>query len=175
MSDKDLSPVQNKARPKKRRWGKIVLTLSLALNLLFIGSIVGAGWMRHKYRSGWQGPPGFMVKHMLRHLPKEKRQSILEQIARHRKDIRPRFKEIDKRMGELKEALKADPFNAEQVKNLAAKLQVTRQQIVEAKTDLLISSLSRLTPEERRELLESHLFRRLFNRSRGWSTRRFGH
>ncbi len=149
---------------EKRSWKRFILPVSLAINLLFIGAIVGAGWMRNKHGAGFGGPPGFMVKHMLRHLPDEKQQSILDQIAGHREGQRSKKREIKGLRAEFEKALKREPFNAELVRGAAKKMYMARGELVGTKMELLVNVLSQLTPQERREIMESRFFRRLINR-----------
>ena len=169
----DMDPVQEQADkpPRKRRWGKIILTLSLALNLLFVGAIVGAGWMRNKHGSGWQGPPRFVVKGLLRHLPEEKQRSIVDQIARHKEAMRPIIKEIRGRKNDLKSVLRAEPFDADAVRAATLELKNARRRVIDTNADLLLSVLEKLTPQERREVLDSRLFRHLFTRRDRWGGR----
>ncbi len=150
------------------RWGRIVLISSLALNLLFLGAVVGGGWMRHKYEAGWNGPSNYAVKRLLRRLPEEKRQVILDQVAVHRAAMRSRLRDIGKRREELKAALRAEPFDAKRVRMAAQALRAPRQEIIDARTALLVRVLEQLSPAERREMLKSHLFRHLFSRKGKW-------
>ena len=150
--------------PAKRSWKRMILPISLALNLLFVGAIVGAGWMRNKHGASFGGPPGFMVKHMLRHLPDEKQQSILDQIANHREGQRSKRREIKGLRGAFKDALKREPFSAELVRGAARKMHMARGEIAGTKMELLVNVLAKLTPEERRKIIESRFFRRLLNR-----------
>ncbi len=150
--------------PVKRSWTRFILPISLALNLLFVGAIVGAGWMRNKHGANFGGPPGFMVKHMLRHLPDEKQRSILDQIAGHREGQRSKSREIRGYRAEFEKALKGEPFNAELVRGAAKKMYVARGELVGTKMELLVDVLAQLTPQERRKIMESRFFRRLLNR-----------
>ncbi len=150
--------------PVKRSWKRFILPVSLALNLLFIGAIVGAGWMRNKHGAGYGGPPGFMVKHMLRHLPDEKQQSIIDQIAGHREGQRSKRREIRGLRAEFEKALKREPFNADLVRSAAKKIYMARSQLVGTKMELLVNVLAQLTPQERRTIMESRFFRRLLRR-----------
>ncbi len=152
--------------PAKRSWRRFILPVSLALNLLFIGAIVGAGWMRGKHGSGYGygGPSGFMVKHMLRHLPDEKRQSILAQITDHRKAQGSRREQMKNLAQQFKKALKQEPFNAELVRKAAKNMQNARGELIDTKMQLLVNVLAQLNPRERRKIIESRFFRRLLNR-----------
>ncbi len=162
MSDTDVKPV-------KRKWGKMALILSLALNLLFVGTIVGAGWMRNMHNGELQGPPGFMIKYMLRNLPDEKRKLILEQITNHRLAQAPRIKFIKATRQALIKTLKAEPYNVKKARRIADKLNFWLSELRGARMGLLVDLLNQLTPDERRQVLESPFFRRMIARGdRRW-------
>ncbi|MCP4933924.1 MAG: periplasmic heavy metal sensor [bacterium] len=148
----------------KRSWKRLILPVSLALNLLFVGAIVGAGWMRNKHGGGFAGPPGFMVKYMLRHLPDDKQRSIFDQITEHREGQRSKRREIKGFRVEFRKALKGEPFNAELVRRVAQNMHRVRGELVGAKMELFVKVLAQLTPEERQKVMESRFFRRLLNR-----------
>ena len=149
---------------EKRRWTRFILPVSLAINLLFVGVFVGGGLMRHKYGSGFGGPPGMAVKHLLRHLPDDKRQSILDQISGHRMGQRSRKNALRIHNERFQKALKAEPFDANQVRLMAKNLHKARGELVDEKMELLVNVLAQLTPTERRKLLDSRFFRHLFKR-----------
>ena len=164
MSDQQETFEEPVKQPRNWRWGKILLTLSLALNLLFVGALVGGGWMRHKYGSGFQGPPGWVVKRLLGHLPADKRQSILDQMSAHRTAMRSKVMAIRARRKELQTTLRREPFEGADVRAAAIELKKSRHEIIDAKTDILVNVLVQLTRDERRQILDSHLFKHLFSR-----------
>jgi uncharacterized membrane protein len=150
-------------------WGKIVLILSLALNLLFIGSMVGARWMNHPHGSRWGGPPDSVVKRMLKDLPEAKQNAILELVISHREAQKPRIKELREQKQALRTALRSEQFNADDIRQAAEKFRASRVAMGESKTELLIKALALLSPDERREILKKRVFRRLLrNKDRRW-------
>ncbi len=154
-----------KQQRSARRWPKILLVVSLSLNLLFIGAIVGAGWMRHKYGGGHGGFSRYAIKHVLKNLPENKRRAILLQIKRNNQQLRPRYEAMRKQALELKEVMKSEPFDPERVRLMANRLREIRRPIADAKMQLLVEVLGQLTPQERREVLDSRYFRLLFGRN----------
>ncbi|MCF6199276.1 MAG: periplasmic heavy metal sensor [Hyphomicrobiaceae bacterium] len=169
MSNEDRTPLApdtiSPPTTSAKGWMKAVLVFSLALNLLFIGGILGAGWMRHKHGSGRHGgPPDFVIKHLLKHLPDDKQQVILARIAAHRQVLRPVIATILTRRKELKEALGAEPFSSARVREAALQLNMSRRAILDAKTELLVRILEPLTATERRKILRHRMFRTLFSR-----------
>ena len=148
---------------KKNRvtWGRALLTLSLALNLLFVGAIVGASWMRHKHGAYWGGPPKFVIDRILRDLSEPKRAHIHELLGQHRQMMRKSLDEIGLHKRDLMKVMRNKPFVPARIEEISQKLRLVRGQIGEARTRLLINVLEGLTDEERRKLVASHMFRRL--------------
>ena len=128
--------------------------------------------MRNKHVSNWQGPPSFVVKRLLSHLPDDKQQTILAQIADHRKAMHPIITEIQKRKKDLKSVLRAEPFNASHIRTATIELKNARRRVIDTNSDLLLSVLEKLTPDERRQMLDGRLFRHLFSHRSKWSGRR---
>ena len=165
MSDTELKSTEPEKPVSKRSWGKVILVLSLAVNLLFVGTIVGAGWVRHNGGPGWRGPQGF-VQRILRDLTSEKQQSIRALLTNHRETLRPKFEQMRAQKRELKQVLRSDPFNVDSVRQAAEKLHLSRQKLGEDRTELLIKVLQQLTPDERQKMLKSRFFRRLLRTGR---------
>ncbi|MEO1264313.1 MAG: periplasmic heavy metal sensor [Pseudomonadota bacterium] len=92
------------------RWVKIVLTLSVALNLLIIGVAAGVAW---KFRHGFDtprlgGPP---LARFIRRLPEEKRTPIREVMRERRDAMRPLRRQMQEARRTMIEALRADTFD----------------------------------------------------------------
>ena len=170
---------QNKASKEPQHlwgqgWGRALLISSLALNLLFVGAIVGAGWMRHKFHGPHGGPPDFVIKRMLGDLPGEKQSQILALLKDHRKIKGEKIRSIRAEVKLLRKVLNEDQLDTAKIRQAGQKLHSIRGELVHARTQLLIGVLEKLTPQERRKVLESRLFRRLF-RPRRHSFGRSGH
>ncbi len=94
----------------KRRWMPIVLTLSLAINLLVIGVAVGSV-LRLKNGDHAKAPPGFGPA-LYRALPKEDRKSLRRELSGlHGKGAKGRSRDFMV----VTEALRAVPFDPETV------------------------------------------------------------
>lgn len=165
MSDTELKSAEPEKPKSKRSWGKIILALSLAINLLFVGAIVGAGWMRHKGGPGWGGPQNF-AQRLLRDLPSEKQKYITDLLKNHRQTLGPKFEQLRAQKREFKKVLRVEPFDVGNVRLAAEKLHLSRQKLGADRTELLIKVLQQLTPDERQKMLESRLFRRLLSSGR---------
>ena len=156
------------ASTEKRRWpwGMIVLTVSLALNLLFVGAMAGAGLMRGHHGFHHDGPPDFIIQRMLKPLPEEKRKSILAELEKHRKWLEPKFEEIHRQRQVFNDALHAQPFVADNVRKATEKLMSLRNELEVNKANLLVNVLSQLSQDERQQLLKSRFFRRMLGARR---------
>ena len=103
------------AKKKKNRVVIILLICSLALNLLFIGGLIG--------RSIFGGPPGHLPNHMgwmLRNLSDEKRKQLRPQLKERSGSLRTVRQEMRDARQRLSSAIMEEPLD-EKALNLALK------------------------------------------------------
>jgi uncharacterized membrane protein len=103
------------AKKKKNRVVIILLICSLALNLLFIGGLIG--------RSVFGGPPGHLPNHMgwmLRNLSDEKRKELGPQLKERSGSLRTVRQEMRDARQRLSSAIMEEPLD-EKALNLALK------------------------------------------------------
>lgn len=103
------------AKKKKNRVAIILLICSLALNLLFIGGLIG--------RSVFGGPPGHLPNHMgwmLRNLSDEKRKALRPQLKERSGSLRTVRQEMRDARQRLSSAIMEEPLD-EKALNLALK------------------------------------------------------
>ena len=108
--DQDLQ-----TKKKKNRVLIILLICSLALNLLFIGGLIG--------RSVFGGPPGHLPNHMgwmLRNLSDEKRKQLRPQLKERSGSLRTVRQEMRDARQRLSSAIMEEPLD-EKALNLALK------------------------------------------------------
>jgi uncharacterized membrane protein len=108
--DQDLQ-----TKKKKNRVVIILLICSLALNLLFIGGLIG--------RSVFGGPPGHLPNHMgwmLRNLSDEKRKQLRPQLKERSGSLRTVRQEMRDARQRLSSAIMQEPLD-EKALNLALK------------------------------------------------------
>ena len=108
--DQDLQ-----TKKKKNRVVIILLICSLALNLLFIGGLIG--------RSIFGGPPGHLPNHMgwmLRNLSDEKRKQLRPQLKERSGSLRTVRQEMRDARQRLSSAIMEEPLD-EKALNLALK------------------------------------------------------
>lgn len=103
------------AKKKKNRVVIMLLICSLALNLLFIGGLIG--------RSVFGGPPGHLPNHMgwmLRNLSDEKRKQLRPQLKERSGSLRTVRQEMRDARQRLSSAIMEEPLD-EKALNLALK------------------------------------------------------
>ena len=152
------------------RWMWIVLTLSLALNLLVLGAAAGAIWhFRHGHAFPHRGPDG-LVRY-LRSLPADRRDEIVALIAAEREKSRRLRRLSREKRRELVRAFEADPFDAGRLDAAAREASEARIALIRRRQEFFSTIAARLTAAERRAYLEWRRDRR----RHGWRHRRWGH
>ncbi len=121
----------------KRRWMPVVLTVSLALNLLVVGMAVGT-MLRLKGGEHAKAPPGFGPA-LYRALPKEDRKLLRGELSsKHTKGSKGRAQDF----ATLSTALRTVPFDPETVAQL---LQQQAQATADLQAALQVQWLARVT------------------------------
>jgi uncharacterized membrane protein len=149
---------------KPRRWLYPLLFVSLALNLLVAGMIVG--WLASPggpKRSEFGSARGLVGEPFLRALPDDQRRAMLRDISRDAPKLRESRESLKARFDGFLTALRADPYEPETVAALLRdqrEAALTRQDIGER---LLLDRLEAMTPEERNAYADAleQSFRRL--------------
>ena len=148
MSDPVSDP---KPRPA-RRWVMPVLFLSLALNLLVVGAIVGRSLAPddHRKKDRIAGPIRSIVgEPFVRALTREDRRAMLDEIKREGPRIKESREGLRQRVEALLVALRSQPFDAEEVQRLMQ----DQRQIARGRQEfgemLLLNRLQNMSAEER--------------------------
>ena len=138
--------------PPRRRWVGPVLILSLALNLLVVGIVVGAF-----ARSGdrHSGPARSLIgEPFVRALDRDDRRAFLREMAGNRDSLRANRTDLRARLEALLTTIAADEFDRDAVAMILAEqrqLAVRRQDIGET---LLLDRLETMSAGERRAYAE---------------------
>ncbi|MDU8927127.1 periplasmic heavy metal sensor [Alisedimentitalea sp. MJ-SS2] len=147
MSEKSQD---NGAKPKLSRKLRVVLFVSLALNLLVVGLVVGAG-MKHRFgpdgRGGHFDRPGGA---MIAALDRQERRALGKEMRRSLRDARGQdgAKRID--YNAVIAALTADPYEPDVVR-AAVDIPIRRlQDRAEMGRDKLLARLEAMSLEERK-------------------------
>ena len=152
---------------RKRRWLYPVLFLSLALNLLIVGIVVG--WLVSPggpKRADFGTARGLVGEPFLRALPDEHRRELMREALQEAKSIRESRQALRARFEAFLEALRADPYDPARVESLMKEqrnVALRRQDIGET---MLLNRLEEMSPEQRLEYADAleHSLRRLKRR-----------
>lgn len=154
---------------KKRRWLIPALIVSLAINLLVIGVVIGAfvsGGANYRGRVDSSPARGFIGKPFLYALPQEDRRALGQEFRENPAAILETREALRERVQGLLEVLRNDPFDAESAARILSEqraLIVDRQKYGER---LLLDHLASMSAEERTAYAEKlekalrHLSRR---------------
>ncbi len=138
---------------KGRRWPKVLLAVSLALNLLVIGLLVGAAFHGHsRYRAAHSARSMLQDTGILPFydaLPREVRRRTGQALHQHPDMARPDSIRISRELADMVAAIRAEPFDAE---GLAAVFSAQGQRVsarIAAGQAVLIEQVSALSTGER--------------------------
>ena len=149
---------------KPRRWLYPLLFISLALNLLIAGMVVG--WLASPggpKRSEFASARGLVGEPFLRALPDEQRRAMLREIVRDAPQIRESRESLRARFEAFLSALRMEPYDPKTVAELLKEqrnVAVNRQEIGER---LLLERLEAMSVSERNAYADAleQSFRRL--------------
>ena len=138
-------------RRKTPRWMLVALFVSLALNLLIVGSVAGAVWR-------FRGPPHMagssnVTPNLLGYastLPHQRRKQLWDATAEERATIRPFRREVRAARDETVKALIAEPFERQHFLAAQARQAEAENRARQAVQALYVKLADVLTPEERR-------------------------
>lgn len=137
---------------KRRRWMMPVMLLSLAINLLIVGIVVG--WVLSTdgpsgERRDAGAVRGLVGEPFVRALPREDRRALLRRALENKEKLRENREALSHRLGDFLDALEAETFDPERIRSLLSEQRnaaIHRQEIGE---DFLIERLSTMTQSER--------------------------
>ncbi len=158
MSDDAPDPV---ALPVTRwNWWRIVLVVSLAMNLLVGGAVVSSFFM-HERMQRFGGISGVQLipRHFLGALPKERRSELLAVFREHAGTIKNERQASREIAANLAVALEAEPYDEAKVRAVAQAFGVTGNSVIAHGVEAAMELIARLTPGERK-LLAEHIRQR---------------
>lgn len=148
MSD----PATNATPPPRRRWLMPLLFVSLALNLLVIGAIVGRALSPDApfKRDRIDGPVRSVIgEPFVRALTREDRKALISDLRREAPRIRENRENLRARVEAFLAALRSDPFDAEEVRRLLSEQRSVAQGRQELGEVLLLNRLETMSADER--------------------------
>lgn len=137
----------SQAKPSLSRWVRVVFGVSLALNFLVIGLLVGT-FIRFGDTKGRRPPPHSMGTAMYRELPHEDRKALRKNSqarANHSREFRSNEAEA------IAEALRASPFDKKAVQALLKGQAEHRLKWQESTQSAWLDRVSQMSSEARSE------------------------
>ncbi len=148
-------PTTEQSPPKpRRRWLMPVLFISLALNLLVIGAVVGRALSPDgpNKRDRVSGQVRSVIgEPFVRALSREDRVALLADLMEERPRIRENRESLRTRFEAFLSAVRRDPFNVDEVRQLMAQQRGVAQGRQELGEQLLIKRLEAMSAAERAE------------------------
>lgn len=146
---------------RKSFWeSKSLLILSLALNIFFVGTVVGGFVVGHRIHERTQAvrhaPPIHTFgspRKLMRHLEPEDREVMSKLMRSEMEEMRPRLKEVGNLRHKAMETLKADPFDARAAEKAFADLAIAEAKIHEESSQTMVKMLEALPKEKRAEVV----------------------
>ena len=141
-------------------WWRIVLIVSLALNLLVGGAVVSRFFMHeHMQRFGGISNVQLIPRHFLSDLPRERRAELLTVFRGHAAKIRAERQASRAAAAKLADVLEAEPYDEAKLRVVAAEFGDTGNRVIAQGIDAAMELIAKLTPEERK-LLAEHIRKR---------------
>ena len=159
MSDEDFPPIDPTGpEPEKKRskvWMRAVLFVSLALNLLIVGLVVGAVGLKGRpdndgaprLRDAGLGPIGAV-------LTREQQRGLREELKNRTGDLRQNRAQMRRDLQRLLSALRSDPFDAKAVSEVFEAQRVTVSHRAEIGHQVLIDAMNSATSDERKAMAD---------------------
>ena len=148
MSDPTVEPTP----ARRRRWIVPLLVVSLALNLLVVGAIVGRALSPdgpHR-KDRVSGPVRSVIgEPFVRALSREDRRALLEDLKAQGPRIRENRESLRARFEAFLAAVRSDPFQPEEVRRLMMEQRSVAQGRQELGEILLMNRLEAMSVEER--------------------------
>lgn len=137
------------ARQRTPNWLLVLLFISLAANLLVVGSIGAAMWrFGHPPPPPGGGPPNLIG--YASSLTGERYKAVWDATAAHRQKLRPLRQELRTARAGVTAAVAAEPFDQAAFEAAQTRLIDTENQVRQATLSLYVEIVKNLTPEERR-------------------------
>lgn len=151
MSD----PMNNLSRPSGGgRWVRIALVLSLALNLLFLGLVLGAALGRERHmerndRDRSEVPQEFRRAPLLGALEPEDRRAVGRGLMHDEGSLRENRAELRARFERLLTAIRAEPFDRAAIEAILDEQRAAGARRLEIAERAVLDRLQAMSPEAR--------------------------
>ena len=148
-----MSAVDAPAPAPRRRWRTVLLVLSLALNLAFVGLFVGLA-LRGPAGGGGFGVPVDGFRSVVRAMDDEHRGRVWRQIRERGPALRETRREMRSLRTDFLALLRSEDFSAEALEALFQRQSAVLQGLGQDAQAILIGEVTAMTPEERRAMAD---------------------
>jgi uncharacterized membrane protein len=133
------------------RWMKVLLVVSLALNLLVAGALIGAvlGHDRAERRERSEVPREFMRSPFLGALDGEDRRAVGRELMREEGSLRQNRAELRARFERLLAAIRAEPFDRAVIEAILDEQRAAGARRLELAEEAVLDRLSAMSPAAR--------------------------
>ncbi len=149
-TDQPIVP-EKRSHPKFRsRWWGALLALSLGLNFLVAGAVIG-----HRI---WGGPPDragylqLLPRKFFADLPRQRRQELLSTLKEGMEGMKGLREQANVASLRIADALEKEPFDPAAVQQAVTDFAIGSQGLATKGSALVTSIVAKLTPEERLQL-----------------------
>lgn len=150
-----VDPAANATPPPAgiKRWWRVVLVASLALNCLMIGA-VASRWYTHDRMERFTGASytQLLPRRFMADLPAERRKELMAVLGGHRKDFSSGRSLVRKAAMSISDALEREPYDPKLVDEAIAAFNGEAFGLFEKGGSVAREVLSRLAPDERKLL-----------------------
>jgi uncharacterized membrane protein len=148
------------ATGRRSRW---ILFASLALNLFFIGALAAFAWRHYAWERHGPWNPATRMERLAAALLPADGEKLRSEFRAHQRNIDQAVTLYRQAQRHTREALRAEPFNAEALRAAMAEARIARSKLDEALQDVIAAAGAAMTPEGRRSLADWTPYRRSGN------------
>jgi uncharacterized membrane protein len=148
------------ARPPAGQWSRRILLASLALNLFFLGTWAALTWRHYSQHQHGPWTPAVRIERMAAALPPGDAEKLRAELRAHTGDIEAATAAFRAAQRHMRDALRAEPFNADALRAAMADARTARDKLDEALQNVVAAASAGMTPEGRRKLADWTPYRR---------------
>jgi len=137
----------------RTRWLAIVLGVSVALNLFFLGFISARAFQRNEARAE---PPPHGAPGSRSRRARQRSRSFDWMTEAQRDELRPRRRELRGSRHAVEDALRAEPFDREKLSHALGELQRQTDAIQASVHQFMLQRAESMNRDERRRLADTH-------------------
>jgi uncharacterized membrane protein len=143
-------PVVSPASPVTARWVKVTLAVSLALNLLVAGAVVGAAFRHDRDARGDRDVPREFVRSpFLGALDADDRRAVGRELMHAEGSMRENRAELRERFERLLAAIRTEPFDRAAIEAILDEQRAAGARRLELAETEVLDRLAAMTPEAR--------------------------